>query len=272
MSERARPVLLISRGTMSGGKIVAGCLAEHEGYRCVTREDLLSSVNRHGDIAARITAQVARGVEAYEEFTDTRRVYLILMRRALLEYALSGPLAYFGYSGHLLLRPLRHFIRVRLIAPMEVRIERTRELLGYSEPAARAYVRQMDQERASWARMVYGVDLRDPALYDFCVNVERLSMAGVCGLLRDITRRQEFQPTPESVDECAAYYLATQVLAALATDPRSTRFDFCASVVAATATISGPPLSAADLDLVLSLAGSVPGIAAVEYQAAAAAP
>lgn len=66
--------------------MIGECLAKHEGFQCVTREDLLAAVNRYGDIASQIAEQVAKGVETYEEFSELRRPYLILMRRALLEY------------------------------------------------------------------------------------------------------------------------------------------------------------------------------------------
>jgi cytidylate kinase len=250
----ANTVLLISRGTMSGGRMIAECLARHEGFQCVTREDLLAAMNRYGDIANRIASQIAKGAEAYAEFSESRRPYVILMRRALLEYAFHGRLAYFGYSGHLLLDPL------------EFRIARTRQLLGYSEAEARDYVRQVDQERARWARMMYGVDLRDPSLYDVCLNVGRLSIPGACDLLRKTMQMEDFQPTPESAAQARDYYLATQALALLAVDERTVRLELGATVSGGVLRLVGPFLPDADLDLVRSIAGSVPGIGSVEYE------
>ena len=262
----ATTVLLISRGTMSGGRMIGECLAKHEGFQCVTREDLLSAVNRYGDIATQIAGQIAKGAEAYEEFSEMRRPYLILMRRALLECVRKGRLVYFGYSGHLLLDRLPHFVRIRLIAPIEFRIARTRELLGYSEAEARGHIHHQDQERACWARMMYGVDIRDPGLYDLCLNIERLSIPGACDLLRKITQQQDFQPTPESIEQAGNYYLSTQVLALLALDPRTVRFELGASVSGGILRLIGPYLPDADLRLVVSLAGSVPGIGSVIYE------
>jgi cytidylate kinase len=262
----ATTVLLISRGTMSGGRMIGECLARHEGFRCVTREDLLEAVNRYGNLATQIAEQIAKGAEAYEEFSDLRRPYVILMRRALLEYACRGRLAYFGYSGHLLLDRLPQFVRIRLIAPMEYRIARTRELLGYSETEARDYIRRVDQERARWTRMVYGVDIRDPNLYDLCLNIERLSIPGACNLLRKTMQQEDFQPTPQSIEEAGNYYLATQVLALLATDPRTMRIELGASVSGGILKLVGPYLDRAELGLVRSIAESAPGISAVEYE------
>lgn len=126
--------------------MIGECLAQHEGIRCLTREDLLAAVNQYGDIATRVAAQVEKAIQSYEQFSELRRPYLIFMKRALLEYARRGRFAYLGYSGHLLLDKVPHFVRIRLIAPMELRIARTRERLGYTEGEAREYVHRMDQE------------------------------------------------------------------------------------------------------------------------------
>jgi len=262
----ATAVLLVSRGTMSGGQMIGECLARQEGIRCLTREDLLASVNQYGDLATRVTAQVEKAIQAYGQFSELRRPYQILMRKALLEHARQGQLAYFGYSGHLLLDRMRHFVRVRLIAPMELRIARTRERLGYSEAEAREYIHRVDQERLRWARLMYGQDVRDPALYDLCLNVERLSMEGACDTLRKFMRQVDFQPTPESIAQVENQYLAVQVLAALATDPGTSQLELSASASVGRLRLVGPYLPDADMNTLLSIARSVPGVHDVEYE------
>jgi hypothetical protein len=259
-------VLLVSRGTMSGGQMIGECLAEHEGIRYVTREHLVAAVNRFGDLATRVTAGIEKATQAYEQFSELRRPYQILMKKALLEYARQGPLAYFGYSGHLLLGKVAHFVRVRLIAPMELRIARTRERLGYSEEEARDYIRRVDQERIHWARMMYGLDIRDPALYDLCINIERLSLDGACKMLRNVMQQDDFQPTPGSITQMENDYIATQALALLVTDPRTLQLELGAAVNEGGLRLVGPYLADDSIRTVLSIAESVPGVHNVEYE------
>jgi cytidylate kinase len=262
----ASTVLLISRGTMSGATMIGECLSRTEGVRCVVREDLLATVNSYGNFATRIAAQIAKAEQAYDEFSEIRRPYQVLMRRALLEHARQGRLVYFGYSGHLLLPRISHFVRIRLIAPMKMRIQRTRETLGYTEPEARDYIRRVDQERAHWARMMYGVDIGDPARYDMCLNVERLSLSGACDLLRKVNEQDDFQPTPQSIAEVENEYLATQALAALVMDPATQCLEIGASASGGNLHLVGPHLSESDKRVVLSVAGSVPGVQEVDYE------
>lgn len=259
-------VLLISRGTMSGAKKIGECLARSEGMRCLEREDLLATVNSWGDIATRIAARVARAEQAYEEFSEIRRPYRILMRRSLLEQARRGRLIYFGYTGHLLLPRVAHFVRVRLIAPMAMRIAGAREALNCSEAEARDYIRRVDQERARWARVMYGVDIRDPAGYDVSINVERLSHPGACALLGKVMEQRDFQPTAASVAQVENEYLATEVLAALVINPATFELELGASAVEGVVRLVGPQLSDAERREALSTAAAVPGVKQIDYQ------
>lgn len=262
----APTVLLISRGTMSGGEAVGGCLAREEGIQYLTREDLLSVVNTYGDLATRVASRIAKAVEAYEEFSQLRRPYQILMKRALLEYAQKGGLAYFGYSGHLLLDRVRHFVRVRLLAPLELRVARARERMGCSEGEARDFIRAQDRERIHWARMMYGVDIRDPGLYDISINIERLSLPCACDLLRSVMRQADFQSTPESVTQVENDYVATGALALLATDPRTMQLELGATFAAGALHLVGPYLSEDEMRTVRTIAEAVPEIHSIDYE------
>ncbi len=91
-------------------------------------------------------------------------------------------------------------------------------------------------------------------------------MQGACDLLRKTMEQADFQPTPESVEQAANYYVATQALAELAVDPRTARFELGATVSGGTLRLVGPYLPEADLRLVRSVAEPVPGISEVDYE------
>lgn len=262
----AGAVLLISRGTMSGGGLIAECLTRHTGIPCLTREDLLATVNSFGDLASRVASCMANAAEAYDEFSQLRRPYRILMKQALLQHAREGSLAYLGYSGHLLVERVRHFIRVRLIASTELRIAMTERRCGYSEAEAKAYIARADQERARWARWMYGVDIRDPVLYDLSLNLDRLYTEGACRLLYDAMQDPVFQPTPESIAQVENDYLATRALAALLTPPETANLDISATQAGGVLHLVGPYISGGVLRAVEAAAGALEGIDKVEYE------
>lgn len=259
-------VVLVSRGSMSGGQMVAARLAQSGDFNCITREDLVLAVNEYGGIATRLTEEIGKASRDYDRFTTLRRPYRILMKKALLDYARRGNLAYFGYSGHLLLDKTTHVARVRLTAPMALRVRLTKERLGCSEDDAREYVHGADEERSRWARFIYGSDIRDPTQYDVCLNMERFSPGGVCTLLRELVRHEELQASPASLRQLEDSRVATGVLAALATCEETFRLEIGATFSSGTARLEGPYIEPEDLERVAAVARSIPEVADVIYE------
>ncbi len=260
------PVILISRGTMSGVTLLVDRLRESTGFGCVAREDLVAQVNRHGELAQRIVEQLGNPAQAYEQLCDLRRPYVILMREALLELAQRDNLIYHGYSGHLLVPPIRHFVRVRISAPTRLRIGMTMRRLACSEDEAKAHITRDDEERVRWARFLYGRDVRDPSQYDLCVNLEWLSVATASRLVGAVKDDPDCQATPDSRDAVRKLLLATRVEAALATDERTADIELGAQAEDGRITVTGQFLDDALRQLVLEIARGAAGGRDVDYR------
>jgi cytidylate kinase len=251
---------------MSGGELVAQCLAHDGSFHCVTREDLIASVNRHGELANRVMAEIDNAAHHYERFSELRRPYKILMRHALLEYARQDNLAYLGYSGHLLVEDIAHFVKVRLIAPLDLRIRMTMSRLRCTEDEAQGYIRKADDDRVRWARFMYGRNVREPELYDLCVNMKRMSIPTVCSMLKRVMEEAELQSTPESLAEIEDAFLASSVLVALVAQPDTFPLEMGASAKEGHVLLEGPYLDEAVLGSVMTTARAVPGVATVDYE------
>ncbi|MGA3125875.1 MAG: cytidylate kinase family protein [Candidatus Korobacteraceae bacterium] len=259
------PVLLVSRGSYSGAKTLADCLSKHAGWTCLTREDLIASVNAHGEIANQVIASVPRAAQHYAQFSLLRAPYKILMRLALLEYVRRGNMAYFGYSGHLLLPPISHVLRVRFLASMSLRIAQHQARDNFTVEQAREHIQQVDEERSRWARFVYGRNLREPELFDLCLNLDRISSPTACATLKNISEQPEFQPTPESLAAVENLYLSTRVLVALLEDPSTRTMEVAAMAKDGHITIEGPFLEDGESQKILEITGTVEGVKDVEY-------
>jgi cytidylate kinase len=259
-------VVLVSRGSMSGGQKVAECLSRDGGFLCISREDLVETVNHYGSLAVQLTEQVSKASRNYEQFSKLRRPYRIFMKKALLQYARNGNLAYFGYSGHLLLDKISHLVRVRLTAPMALRVRLTMDRLECSEEEAREYIHNADDERTRWARFMYGADIRDPAQYDVCLSMERFTPAGACKLVQEMVLHHEFAATPESVRQLENSRVANEVLAALVRHPETFSLDVVARFEATTVHLEGPWLEPDLLRRVERIARTVQEVQEVVYE------
>ena len=258
-------VIFISRGTMSGVRLLVDCLFERTGIRCTSHEDLQEVVNRHGDLAKRILERLENATAAYDLFSELRWPYLVLMRNALLEELRQDKVVYHGYSGHLLLPPIRHFVRLRIEAPLDLRVTMTMERLGCDEKSAREYITEADGGRVKWARFMYGRDIRNTLLYDLILNLGHMRMEAACGIIERLLVEDDFQANPESQAEVERLYLATSVEVALITDPRTQAYEISAEVNDEGVNLSGPYLDQTDLRAVKEIAGTLPWVKNVRY-------
>jgi two-component system response regulator CpxR len=259
------PVIFISRGTMSGVRLLVDCLRERTGIRCISREDLEKIVNRQGELATRVLEKLAKATSAYDQFSELRWPYMVLMREALLEEIRADNVVYHGYSGHLLLPILRHFVRVRIEAPFELRFKMTMKRLGCDETTARDYIIEADDHRVKWARFMYGQDIRNTLLYDLHLNQERVTIETACGILEHIMAAEDFQASAESQDEVERLHLAVRVEVALVTDPRTQAFEISAAAQNDGIRLTGPYLEDSELATVKEIALAVAGVEKVQY-------
>lgn len=259
-------LLLISRGSFSGGQLISQCLSETTGMRCLTREDLTAEVNSHGELANRVVTSMAKAAQDYGQFSALRRPYKILMQRALLEYVRQGDVAYFGYSGHLLLPGISHAVRVRIIAPQQLRIDLLMKREPLTEEQARERIRQVDEERSRWTRFMYGKNLKDPELFDFCINLERVSFPTACCMLTNLADQSDFKATSKSLADVENRYLSVCVLAALLDNPKTFELEVGATADNGCITLEGPYLDETDRTSLLSLARTVSGVTEIQYK------
>lgn len=264
-------IILISRGTMSGVSPLTESLSKATGYRNVSREDLVTKVNEHGEVANRIVASIGQATRAYEQFSRLRRPYVILMRLALLEYVVQDNLIYHGYSGHLLLPAFRHVVRVRINAPMSMRIQTTMARLACTEEEARERILEEDDQRGRWARFMYGRDIRHAGLYDLVLNLKRISVPAACRLLACAANEPELQATQETTKDVEALLVSTQVEAALVMEPRTTAYEVEASIDDHAVRLVGPYLEDEQRAIVCEVARAVSAGREVEYEPGCAA-
>ncbi len=260
-------VVLISRGTMSGGRDLAACLSEQFSLRPVSREDLVAVVDAQGgELAKKVVDGLNHATRAYEQFSRLRRSYLILMRSALLEFVREGNVVYHGHAGHLLLPNLSCCLRVRITTTKARRVENAMKRLNLSKEEASEAVLKEDEERVRWARFVYGCDIRDPHLYDAWFSLDRLTVPAICNMIVGALREKEFQHTPQSMEAMANLFLATRVEAALVSDPRTHELEVGARARGGAVVLEGPYLEDTPLAGVMEIVSAVPGVTAVEYE------
>jgi cytidylate kinase len=218
-------VITISRGTFSGGKMLAECLARRLGYRCIDRDVIVERAAAHGVSQEELRAALEKPPTLLERFQHKKYLYLVLMQAALAEEVRTGKAIYHGLAGHLLLRGAMPVVRTRIIAPMEFRIRMAQDRLKLSRNDAIAHIERMDQDRRKWTQYLYGVDWGDPAQYDVIINLEHINIDQACRMLATLVRDRCFQFTPECQAAMNDLALASRVRARLVLNPATAHLE-----------------------------------------------
>jgi cytidylate kinase len=191
-------IITISRGSLSGGRQVAECLCERLSCPCVADEVLQTAAKRLqvSEEAVRGKFETAPGL--WSRLSRERERYVLAVQTALAEACTAGDLVYHGLAGQFLLRGLPGVFRVRLIAPLEVRIKAVRDAQRAMTPrAAEDFIRTIDRERERRVQSMFGLDVEDPSLYDLTVNLRTLSLDAACAAIAEGASQPQFRITPD---------------------------------------------------------------------------
>lgn len=212
-------IITVSRGSMSGGAKFAECLAQKLGYPCLGREVIVKEAERLMSPKHDRPVHPKIGIGAWERLTTDRCLYFAAVQSALTHACLSGNLVYHGHSGHMLLKGVPAVLKVRLIAPLAMRIATLVERQGLGYEAARDYIHDIDHERARWTKFVYGVDWMDPLNYDLVINLADIDLETACEMAVTVVKRPPWTDTELLKKKLNDFALACRVKLALAECP-----------------------------------------------------
>lgn len=105
------------------------------------------------------------------------------MNQLILAAHQEGNVVIIGRGGQYLLKDKEQVVRVRLIAPLDLRIRRHQERAGLSAEAAREQVLKRDQASADYVMCQFQVNLEDPLLYDLVINTGKVTPALAADLI-----------------------------------------------------------------------------------------
>jgi hypothetical protein len=209
-------IITISRGSLSGGQALAERVAGRLGYRCVSREVLVEAAATYHVPEPKLAHFFDQMPGVWERLTTSRRLYLLVIRAAMCACAQEGRLVYHGHVGQQLLQGIGHVLKVRVISPLESRITSAMAQQGCSRAAAIRAIQQVDAQRQRRMRYLFGVDWRDPALYDLVVNLEDMCLETATDVVVYLAQHPEYQPTPASAKALNDLTLSSRVEATLA--------------------------------------------------------
>lgn len=120
---------------------------------------------------------------------------------AILQLAHIGRVVIAGRAAYLITQSLPGGFHVKLIASLQVRVQRMTTLLNCTAAEAEAHVRKTDRARRRYMQTRFGRDIDNPHLYDLVITTDRLSPQAVAQVILEAMRSQFADLRPATVRE-----------------------------------------------------------------------
>jgi len=104
--------------------------------------------------------------------------------------AKKGNVILIGRGAHIIARDIPHVMHVRIVAPLEQRVQRAAKLLQISTGEAERKVHQEDQARAAFVRSHFDEALDNTFAYHLTINTGRTSLKAAASIICTALRQR----------------------------------------------------------------------------------
>ena len=200
-----RRAVTISRQAGCGGVIVAEKLANHLQQHSPTPgktwtvfdRDLMLKVLADHKLPAHLAkflpeSRVSMIEDTLADIFGVRPPAEMLVRQTaetLLKFADLGTVILVGRAGNIVTAKLPHVLHIRLVAPLEDRIQRIVQADHKTPDEARKFCLEEEQNRARYVKTYYKADIDDPLNYHLVINTSRVGCENAAKLIGDALLR-----------------------------------------------------------------------------------
>jgi cytidylate kinase len=177
------PYLLISREKGAGGSAVGHLAGERLGWQVFDNE-IVDAIAEKAHVRRELVESLDERDrvtihDAVERLLHPQSIgtsgYLANLHEILLTLGHQGNVVIVGRGAQFVL-PHQFGLRVRLVAPIDLRVQRVASRDNLSLKAARAAVESSDRERATLAHRQFGQDVLNPLSQDLTINTVELTV------------------------------------------------------------------------------------------------
>ena len=207
-------IITISRQVGSLGDEAAQALAEKTGYHLLAAADLHQVAAGHDPDFAKDLDKL--GQEGHPGFWEKMLLgwsfYASLYAAVICELASRDRIILMGRGAQVVLKEVPGVVRVRVVAPTKLRVERLSRAMGLSPEQALSFLESHDHERRELVRHVFEHDPRDWGLYNMVLNSEDLDVPGLVALIQQaMNELGRVWPGPAPQDQLAGLALGKLV-------------------------------------------------------------
>ncbi len=216
------PVIAMTMEVGTRGSEVAVGLAKALDIASVGHE-IVDRVADKMNVKKSLLQRLREGKASMLERISTKQSEIaVYTAEEVLAIAQQGNVLIRGWGSTLLLRPVPHIPCVRVCAPFAARVQSLMQRLDTDdEEFIRDEIEKSDEAHAAAMQGRFHVRWGDPLLYDLTLNTDRVTIDSCVEQVITLTRRPEFQETPESRAKLDNLALEARVRAAFLAHPET---------------------------------------------------
>lgn len=190
------PVITLSMEPGSGGSLVAQKVAKHLGFDYFHR-DIIQGIAKSAKIRASVIDTLEKerlsGIDdfiasLYKNQYLYPGIYMEHLLKVINTIAKHGRAVIVGRGASFILPPDERF-SVRVIAPLQIRIQNVVRAYGVKEEDARRRVIRREARRGAFVKKSYDADITDPENYDLIINTGRMPIESAVEAIIAAVRR-----------------------------------------------------------------------------------
>jgi cytidylate kinase len=266
------PLIAMTREMGSLGKDVAAGVAARTGKRVVYHEIIEPLANKMRLRKSHVERFLDGKSGMWERLTTDKTSLSIFTADETFRFLRDGSTGVIrGWGAVHLLRNVSHVVRVRVCAPLETRVSRMMERLNTDDRGnVESEIQLSEEAHTAITKRHFGVNWRDPELYDLVLSTERLSVDECVEEIDGMMKKQCFRETPESVRMVDNLALEWSVRSALRRDERTADSSFTVECADGSARLLGVVDTQPEVDAAAEVARGVEGVKSVDNQLKAA--
>ncbi|MGQ9508004.1 MAG: cytidylate kinase-like family protein [Thermodesulfobacteriota bacterium] len=214
-------ILTIARKYGSGGREIGRAIADQLNYEYIDRGRILEDMKVEGK-------QWEESMKTFDENFPTLwerydwyyRGFVALNQSYFLNYALKDNVIIMGRGGNFLLKGIPYVLSVRIIAPIEKRIEKIMEREGVNRESAMWLIENVDREMAKAIYLIYGKDWDNQAEYDMVFDTSIKSTDEIITTIKNALIEKDKFNTKKAKRILQLRALASKIRAKIVTNPR----------------------------------------------------
>jgi cytidylate kinase len=257
-------IVTISRELGSLGTEIADTLSKKLGYPKLDKESLEILLWELGMSRLQFEGKDEKRPGFWERFNSDKIRYLDFMKTAMYRFAAERDCVIVGRGANIVFATVPGTLKLRVVAPLNVRVARLCERFGVDETHALGMIRESDRDRAGYHKYFFDAVWDASSDYSLVVNTSEISPGEVCESVSAVLRSPAHAALAELArDVLRDLRIAQDVTIAIKYRERAPVVSMDVLCKKGVVTLNGMVRSSAAINECITVAGTVEGVVKV---------